>query len=115
MLPSLAWYYWDSLVQLQWLPEAPVATRGGILRRIAKNQRRLAKFAKHAPSTHRHRWLLVEAERRRAANRLTQAATLYDEAAAGARASGNVGDHALANELAAHAYAQSGKPVIAPT
>ncbi len=115
MLPSLAWYYWDSLVQLQWLPEAPVATRGGILRRIAKNQRRLAKFAKHAPSTHRHRWLLVEAERRRAANRLTQAATLYDEAAAGARASGNLGDHALANELAAHAYAQSGKPVIART
>ena len=115
MLPSLSWYYWDSLVQLRWLPEAPVAVRGGILRRIAKNQRKLARFAKHAPSTHRHRWLLVEAERRRAANRFTQAATLYDEAAAGARESGNLMDHALANELAAHAYGQSGKPVIART
>ena len=115
MFSSLTWFYWDSLVQLASLPGAAKKDRRSILRRVARNQRKLGKWAKHAPANHRHRWLLIEAERRSAEGRFAAAAEFYDQAITAARDSGNLCDHALANELAANSYAQSGKPTIART
>jgi predicted ATPase/class 3 adenylate cyclase/tRNA A-37 threonylcarbamoyl transferase component Bud32 len=115
MLPSLSFHFWDSVVQLAWLPEAPASARRALLRKVAGNQRKLRKVARYAPTTHRHRWLLVEAERKRLAGRSEQAAALYDEAIAAATEAGNLGDVALANQLAAKAYAAQGKPTIART
>ncbi len=113
MLPSLVWFFWDSLAHLALLADAPPRARRPLQRRVAKNQRKLARFARHAPSTHRHRLLLVQAELRRVTGRHSKAALLYDKAIEAARESGNACDHALANELAARAAQAAGRTVLA--
>ncbi|MFH1530852.1 MAG: protein kinase [Pseudomonadota bacterium] len=115
MVPSLSCYFWDSLIRLASLPDVAPEERRKLRRRIARNQRMMAKLAKHSPTVHLHRWLIVEAERRAVEGRFGPAAELFDRAIAAARDVGHLGDHALANDRAAHCYLRSGKPTIART
>ncbi|MBI2306159.1 MAG: diguanylate cyclase [Rhodocyclales bacterium] len=71
------------------------------LQRIADNQKKLARWAEHAPTNHRHHWCLVEAERLRVIGNTEGATSHYEMAIDLAREGGFLHEEALACELAA--------------
>ena len=103
----------SSLVQLALYDNTPKHKRPQLLRQVAKNQRKLKKWARLAPENVMHRFHLVEAERHRALQKRQAAADYYDLSIVGARENGFLLDEALANELAAKCYLSWGKDKIA--
>ena len=90
----------DSLCRLMVYAEASGRMRRRIWKRVARNQRKLRKLARHAPMNHLHVYELVEAERRRVQGRHAQAGAHYRRAMASARENGYVNEEAIACELA---------------
>lgn len=74
---------------------------GKIMRQVARNQKKLKTWADHAPMNYRYHWMLVEAERLRAAGKSDRSLRCYDQAIDLARDSDCVHEEALAYELAA--------------
>ena len=105
---------YSSLISLAVLSENhETSERKPLLRKITANQKKMKKWARHAPMNCQHKWELVEAERMRVLEKDADAMDYYDKAIQGARENKYLNEEALANELAARFYLAHGKVKIA--
>jgi len=105
--------YIDSLIRLALCTGSDRDAQKRHLRKVAANQKKLKKWARHAPMNFLHKYHLVEAERCRVSGRDTEAMDLYDRAIKGAGENEYINDQAQANELAARFYLNKGKTLVA--
>ncbi|MCP5003761.1 MAG: AAA family ATPase, partial [Planctomycetes bacterium] len=106
-ISTLNFYY--SLVLLSLYPEATRQDRRNYLKTILSNQKKMKKWAHHAPMNHLHKYYLVEAELSRVKGNDKKAMGLYDKAIAQAREDEYINNEALANEVAARFYLSRGR------
>lgn len=106
------YYFFDSLTRLACFTTLARPEQKQLFKRVAANQKKLRKWAQHAPMNNLHRWSLVEAELARAQGKYGAAREYYDEAIAQAQASDFQHDVALAHELAAGFYLDRGHALI---
>ena len=104
LAPFAVFHFYDSLARLAVFPETRRTTQKSILKKVSNNQKRMKKWAHHAPMNYLHKWQLVEAEKARVLSKDEKAITLYDQAIAGAKENLYIQEEALANELAAKFY-----------
>ena len=109
MITIPIFHFYDSLVHLALFSEAPKTKQKSTLRKVSKNQKKMKKWAHHAPMNHLHKWQMVEAERARVLGKDQQAIAFYDQAIAGAKENQYIQEEALANEVAARFYLEKGK------
>ena len=109
MVPFAVFHFYDSLAQLALFSETPQTNQKNIFRKVAKNQKKMKKWAHHAPMNYLHKWQLVEAERARVLGKDEKAMAFYDQAIAGAKENQYIQEEALANELAAKFYLEKGE------
>ena len=102
-------HFYDSLAQLVVFTESQKTTQKRILKKVAKNQKKMKKWAYHAPMNYLHKWQLVEAERARVFEKDEKAIGFYEQAIAGAKENQYLQEEALANELAAIFYLKKGE------
>ncbi|MEH2261907.1 trifunctional serine/threonine-protein kinase/ATP-binding protein/sensor histidine kinase [Nostoc sp.] len=114
-LTTVLHYFYESLAQLAVYPQGSSSERQQILKHVKGNQKKLQKWAFHAPSNHQHKFLLVEAEQSRILKKYPEAIALYDRAIQLAKENQYLNEEALANELAAKFYLDWGKEKIAQT
>jgi predicted ATPase/signal transduction histidine kinase len=108
-------HFYDSLVRLALYFNFTKDEQQQILQRVIDNQKKMQKWAHHAPMNYLHKFYLVEAERHRVLGNNIEAMELYDRAIAGAKENEYIQEEALVNELAAKFYLQWGKQKIAQT
>jgi predicted ATPase/signal transduction histidine kinase len=108
-------HLYDSLTRLAMYPTAQKSEQRRLMTKVVVNQKKLKKWAHHAPNNYLHKFYLVEAERLRAIGQATKAMDYYDRAIKGARENDYIQEEALANELAAKFYLEWGKEAIAQT
>ena len=106
-------HFYDSLIQLAIVTNKSKSEKRVIFRRVAKNQKKMKKWAHHAPMNCRHKYHLVEAERYRLKGKNEAAIHHYDKAIDNARENEYIQEQALANELAAKFYMAQNKATIA--
>ncbi|MDY7002804.1 MAG: AAA family ATPase [Cyanobacteriota bacterium] len=111
VLPPYSLY--NSLTKLGLYSESTEEAREQIWLQIAENQERLKDWVHHAPMNCQHKYDLVEAEKARVLGEKWQASELYDKAISGAKENKYIQEEALANELAAKFYLESGKEKVA--
>ncbi|QRK10602.1 AAA family ATPase [Archangium violaceum] len=97
-------YFYDSLARLALFREGNEQERAATLRRVARGQKLMKKWAKYAPMNFQHKYLLVEAELLRLRGRAAEARELYDQSISLARDNGYVNEQALACEVASRFY-----------
>ncbi|BAY89127.1 multi-sensor signal transduction histidine kinase [Microchaete diplosiphon NIES-3275] len=112
LLTSLFCFY-QSLAKLSIYPTASKSAQFQILRQVAKNLKRLKKWADHAPITYLHKWCLVTAEKHRVLGKMSAAMEMYDRAIALAKENQFLHEEAIACELAAKFYLNWGKAKVA--
>ncbi|MDJ0555494.1 MAG: AAA family ATPase [Microcoleaceae cyanobacterium MO_207.B10] len=112
LLYTPVFYFYDSLAHLA-VYSSLDAQQESLLQKVEMNQKKMKKWAIHAPMNCQHKFDLVEAERCRVLNDKIGAVDLYDRAIAGAQANNFIQEEALANELAAKFYLDWGKKRIA--
>ncbi len=83
------------------------------LRKVTANQKKMKKWAHHAPNNNLHKFYIVEAERYRVLGKDTLAMDYYDRAITLAKENEYINEAALAYELAAKFYLSKGKELIA--
>ncbi len=105
---TLAFYFYDSLARLAALPNLDRKRQRQTLRKVAANQKKMKRWARHAPMNHLHKYNLA-----RIRERDSRAMEYYDLAIEGARENGFIQEEALANELAAGHYVSKGRENIA--
>jgi len=105
-------YYYDSLARLA-VAVPDTSGHANSLEKVAANQKKMKRWAKHAPMNYRHKYLLVEAERLRVLGQDSQAGEQYDQAITLAQENEYLNDEALANELAARFYLNKDRKKIA--
>ncbi|MBD1874750.1 EAL domain-containing protein [Nodosilinea sp. FACHB-131] len=110
--PFALYAFYDALIQLA-LWDQTAADHATRWPRIQQQQEKLTQWADSAPSNHRHRWQLVEAEIARIEGRYLEAMEAYDGAIATAKTHGFIQDEGLANELAARFYLAWGRANLA--
>ena len=108
-------HFYCCLTYLAVSTESPKNKRKEILEKVTKNQRKMKKWAHHAPMNFLHKWQLVEAEKARVLGKDEKAKDLYDQAIAGAKENLYIQEEALANELAAKFYQAKGETETART
>ncbi|MEW6496831.1 MAG: SpoIIE family protein phosphatase [Cyanobacteriota bacterium] len=108
-------YFYASLVQLSVYAEASNDAQEHMMDKVIANQKKMQKWAHHAPMNHLHKFYLVEAERYRVLGQYMEAMDYYDKAIAGAKENEYLNEEALAYELAAKFYLALGKEIIART
>jgi predicted ATPase/signal transduction histidine kinase/tRNA A-37 threonylcarbamoyl transferase component Bud32 len=106
-------HFYDSLAQLAMYSDAILPQQKYILDRVQANQKKMHKWAHHAPMNHLHKYSLVEAEWYRVLSKHLEAIDYYDRAISLAKEHGYINEEALANELAARFYLEWGKQKIA--
>ena len=106
-------YFYDSLIRLACYANAAQGEKSEILRKVARNQEKMEIWANHAPMNHRHKYLLVEAERLRVLEREMEAFEHFDMAIAGAHKNGYINEEALSLELTAKFWLNKGKEILA--
>ncbi len=106
-------HFYMALVRLALLPHSAKGQARRLLKKVASIQKKLKKWATHAPANHLHKWHLVEAERARVSGNDAAAIKHFDEAVALARKYDYPQEEALANELAARFYLLRGREKIA--
>ncbi len=111
--PNTVFFFYDSLIRLAMIPTFTKTERKQSLKEVAKNRKRLKKWAQHAPTNNRHKWLLVEAELARVEGRDLDAMKLFKEAIRLAGENEFIQEQALANELAARFWMGRGDDEIA--
>ena len=104
---------YDSLARLALCATATRREMWRHMRKVSANQKKLKKWAAHAPMNHQQRYELVEAERARARGRILRAMDFYERAIASARKNEYLQEEALANELAAKFYLARGQDRVA--
>lgn len=100
----VSFYFYQSLAQLAVYPQASRAEQKRIKSKVQANQKKMKKWAHHAPINNLHKFYLVEAERYRVLSKNTEAAEYYDRALALAKEHEYLNEEALVNELAAKFY-----------
>jgi len=122
LLYEALFYFYDALARLALFSAKDragdafysVAVQRKTQKIIHFNQRKMKKWATHAPMNFQHKWDLVEAEfQHHVKGDKLAAMAHYDHAIDAAKAQGYVQEEALANELAAQFYARWGKTTIA--
>lgn len=98
-IPTLNFY--DSLTRLSMYDESKQKIH---LWKVRLNQRKLFKWAQHAPMNFLHKYLLVKAEQLRIYGKCELAGELYERAITLARENAYQNEEALANELAGKFY-----------
>ncbi len=107
--------FYDSLVRLALCKFSTDHQRRRMLRKVARNQRKMKKWSRHGLMNHLHKYLLVEAERLRVLGKYSSAEQHYDRSIALANEHEYINEEALANELAAKHYLAQGRSNIART
>jgi class 3 adenylate cyclase len=105
--------FYESLAQLALFSEAAAPEQKRILRRVAANQKKVKKWAGHAPMNYQHKFYLVEAERARVLGHAQAAREYYDQAISLAHENEYLNEEALAHELAANFYLAQGQTRLA--
>ncbi|WP_425217658.1 trifunctional serine/threonine-protein kinase/ATP-binding protein/sensor histidine kinase, partial [Tumidithrix helvetica] len=105
--------FYYSLACLGLCKSLPKHARRKYLRQVAKNQKKMQRWAKHCPMNFQHKFDLVEAERTALQGKQIQAMELYDRAIKGAQENEYIQEEALANELATQFYLQLNKDKVA--
>ncbi len=93
--------FYDSLVRLALHPTAKKSNQKKYLKETTKNQKKMKKWAFHAPRNHGHRFHLVEAETARVRGQELKARKHYKAAVELAHDNGFLNDEALSLELTA--------------
>jgi predicted ATPase/class 3 adenylate cyclase len=106
-------YFYDSLVRLTLYPSASKFQQKRLSGKVRTNQKKLKKWAHHAPMNHLHKFYLVEAERHRTQGSKLVAMDYYKKAIALAKEHEYINEEALAHELAAKFYLALGQDRIA--
>ncbi|MEH2233315.1 MAG: AAA family ATPase [Nostoc sp.] len=106
-------YFYQALTQLILYPTATANEQKQILKKVTSYQKKLKKWAHHAPMNHQHKFYLVEAERQRILLHKNKAMELYDRAITLAKENAYIQEEALSNELAAKFYLDWDKEKIA--
>ncbi len=105
--------FYDSLARLAVWEEASEAERAAIRRKVKANQKKMKKWARHAPSNYQHKHMLVHAELLRVLGRHADASDYYHQAAAVAALNDYINEEAVAKELTAKHYLGRGRLVSA--
>jgi PAS domain S-box-containing protein len=108
-------HFYDSLARLAVYPGTPMREQKRFLKKVTANQKKLKKWARHAPMNQLHRYYLVEAERARVLGNDGEAREFYDNAIALVQESNYPNEEALANELAGRYYLARGLDRLAVT
>ncbi|MEG4281883.1 AAA family ATPase [Microcoleus sp. A006_D1] len=103
-------YYSLSLLAL--FPQAGQGEQKQYLKKVIQLQKKMKKWAAHAPMNHQHKYDLVEAEKARVLGQNERAMDYYDRAIAGAQKNKYIQEEALAYELAGEFYEFLGKKII---
>jgi predicted ATPase/serine phosphatase RsbU (regulator of sigma subunit)/tRNA A-37 threonylcarbamoyl transferase component Bud32 len=106
-------YFYDSLAQLSLYTNAPNSEQKRCMVKVIANQKKMKKWAHHAPMNHLHKYMLVEAERYRVIGKDALAMDYYDKAIALAKENEYTNEAALAYELAAKFYLSKNKELSA--
>ncbi|MBP7735646.1 MAG: AAA family ATPase [Spirochaetes bacterium] len=106
-------YFYDSLAHLADCERASRMERRRRLAHVAGNQKKMLKWASHAPMNHRHKYYLVEAERLRVRGDAMGAMRHYTKAIEGAREHEFMQEEALAFELASRFHSAQGQDHVA--
>ncbi|MBD0302803.1 MAG: AAA family ATPase, partial [Tolypothrix sp. T3-bin4] len=108
-------YFYDSLTRLALYTSVSKAEQKHHKRKVIANQKKMKKWAHHAPMNQLHRYNLVKAERCRVIGKDALAMDYYDKAIALAKKYEYIHEAALAYELAAKFYLSKGKELSART
>lgn len=106
-------YFYETLSLLATYPASGKAEQRAILRKVSTNQRRLKKWARHAPMNCLHKYHLLCAERARVLQQPEKARGHYDNAIALAAKHEYRNDEALSLELTARFYFEQDNPRLA--
>ncbi|MCP4750665.1 MAG: AAA family ATPase [Proteobacteria bacterium] len=105
--------FFHSLTLLALCPESEKPRKRRYLKTIAANQKKMKKWAAHAPMNHLPKYCLVEAERARVSGKTARAIEYYDKSIAAAEENEYLFEEALANEAAAEFWMERGNEKIA--
>ena len=108
-------YFYDSLIKIALFTNSSKIERLKIYFKIKNNQKKLKKWARHAPMNFGHKYYLVEAEKCRVLGQHSQAINLYERAINLAHENEYLNEEALAYELAAKFYLERSNNLIAAT
>ncbi|MCP4137094.1 MAG: AAA family ATPase [bacterium] len=97
-------YFFESLALLAGYNNFDKSEKKRIHKEVGKNQKRMKKWAQHAPMNHLHRYYLIGAEIARVKNQNYKAMDLYKKAIKSAKENEFTQDEAIACELAAKFY-----------
>ncbi|MBE9186887.1 AAA family ATPase [Microcoleus sp. LEGE 07076] len=105
--------FYSSLSVLALYAEAGKEEQKQYLKKVVQFQKKMQKWAFHAPMNYQHKYDLVAAEKARVLGYNAEAMNLYDRAIAGAAKNGYIQEEALAYELAGEFYQSLGKQIVA--
>ncbi|MGR3319273.1 MAG: histidine kinase [Candidatus Anammoxibacter sp.] len=105
--------FYHSLILLALYPGAQKSEQKQYLKRAVRNQKKMKKWAYHAPMNFLHKYYLVEAEIARVLGKHSKAMDLYDKAIDLAKENEYLNEQALCSELAARFFYEIGKEKIA--
>jgi predicted ATPase/signal transduction histidine kinase len=108
-----ACHLYMALTRLALFHETPKHQQNRLLKKVASIQKKLKKWAGHAPDNNLHKWHLVEAERERVSGDDFTAMNHYDKAIALAVKNDFPQEAALANELAGKFHLSKGRGKLA--
>lgn len=106
-------YFYDSLIRLACYPNASGDEKKKIIQKISINQDKMKVYSDSAPMNHRHKYLLVEAERLRVIGLDLEAFENYDLAISTAHKNGYMNEEALSLELTALFWLNKGNNMLA--
>jgi predicted ATPase/serine phosphatase RsbU (regulator of sigma subunit)/tRNA A-37 threonylcarbamoyl transferase component Bud32 len=115
MIVVSVFYFYDSLAHLGGFAELSTLEKEVVLNRVNYNQQKMQKWSHHAPANCLHKFDLIEAEKSRVLGQYWQAAQCYEQAIKAARENEFIQEEALAYELAAKFYYESGMEKVAET
>ncbi|MBD2593309.1 AAA family ATPase [Nostoc spongiaeforme FACHB-130] len=106
-------HFYDSLARLAIYPSATSEHQKLLLNKVNHNQQKMQTWASYAPMNFQHKYELVEAEKARVLGQYWQAMAHYDKAIMQAKEQVYIQEEALANELAAKFYFETGRDKLA--
>ncbi|HEY9666760.1 MAG TPA: ATP-binding protein, partial [Coleofasciculaceae cyanobacterium] len=104
--------FYYSLALLAQYPNAHQEEQKQYIEKVTSNQKRMKRWAHHAPANYQNKYDLVEAEKARVLGKPAKAMELYDRAIQGAREQGFIHEEAIAYERAAEFYLSLGREEI---
>lgn len=106
-------YFYNALAKLAFYPQAARKEQRRYLRNVAATQKKMRKWADHAPMNNLHKWHLIEAERMRVLGKESEARKHYDQAIVLAQKYQYLNEEALAYERAGLFYEELGQTKVA--